>query len=329
VSVLQSELDREAGIITLLLDERPTLAFTLGPAAGVAMPFLMVEAESLGGRQTASGVCPGETGVTKADGVEGVGVLVLQGRDLGLEGLLVFFELVIPLDVPHKSPVVEIQGLSNEGVVGWGGRGDDSDEPWREDVGDPIRTTEGEGEEVVSMYECVGSSDCSQRKGRANEALNVRGLNLFTPFDTNEEIREATVIRLVALRGVRVGGIKDRGGVVACAYVGKLLVEVVDLFLPVASQLALLVSDGLEGGLEKLLLSLETLHPFDPCLGCLLTQEGSVLVFEVEPMGVELQVPTAWGDGLIVVLQHVDEGVIESRAYVKGGWGRGVRGIGR
>jgi hypothetical protein len=139
-------LDREAGIITLLLDERPTLAFTTGPSSGVAVSFLMVEAESLGGRQTASGVCSGKAGVTQAYGVKGVGVLVLEGRDLGLEGLLVFFELVITLDLTHESPVVEVQGFGDECVVRGGGGGDDSDEPWREDVGDPIRTTEGEGE---------------------------------------------------------------------------------------------------------------------------------------------------------------------------------------
>jgi hypothetical protein len=120
VSVPLSELDREAGIITLLLDERPTLAFTLGPSTGVAMSLLVVEAKSLGGHQMASGICSGETGVTEMDGVEGVGVLVLEGCDLGLEGLLVFFELVIPLDVPHETPVVEVQGLHDEGVVGGG-----------------------------------------------------------------------------------------------------------------------------------------------------------------------------------------------------------------
>jgi hypothetical protein len=48
VSVPLRVLDREAGIITLLLDERPTLAFTLGPTAMVSMSLLVVEAESLG-----------------------------------------------------------------------------------------------------------------------------------------------------------------------------------------------------------------------------------------------------------------------------------------
>jgi hypothetical protein len=145
-SVLLRVLDCEAGIITLLLDERPTLAFTSGPPSGVAVTFLVVEAESLGGRQTASGVCAGKSGVAEAYGMEGVGVLVLEGRDLGLEGLLVLFELVITLDLTHESPVIEFQSLGDEGVVCGGGGRDDSDEPWREDVGDPIRTTEGEGE---------------------------------------------------------------------------------------------------------------------------------------------------------------------------------------
>jgi hypothetical protein len=145
-SVLLRVLDREAGIITLLLDERPTLALTSGPASGVAVSFLMVEAESLGGRQTASCVGTGEACVTESYRVEGVGVLVLEGRDLGLEGLLILFELVVSLDFTHESPVVEVQGFGDKGVVCWGGGRDDSDEPWREDVGDPTRTTEGEGE---------------------------------------------------------------------------------------------------------------------------------------------------------------------------------------
>jgi hypothetical protein len=146
---------------------------------------------------------------------------------------------------------------------------------------------------------------------------------LFTPLDTNEEIREATVIRLVALRGDRARRIKDRGGVVACTYVGKLLVEGVDLGLPVASQLALLVPDCLKGSLDELLLSLELVSSGEPCLGRLLTQEGSVFVLQVEPVGIELEVSRAWGDGLVVVFEHGDERFIESRAYAKGRWGSG------
>jgi hypothetical protein len=53
---------------------------------------------------------------------------------------------VVVLDVSNEPPVVEVQGLRDEGVIGGRGARDDSDEPWREDVGDPIRTTEGEGE---------------------------------------------------------------------------------------------------------------------------------------------------------------------------------------
>jgi hypothetical protein len=81
----------------------------------------MVEAESFGGRQTTAGVCSGKAGVTEAYGVEGVGVLILEGRDLGLEGLLILFELVIPLDFSHQPPVVEVQGFGDESVVCWGG----------------------------------------------------------------------------------------------------------------------------------------------------------------------------------------------------------------
>jgi hypothetical protein len=142
----------------------------------------------------------------------------------------------------------------------------------------------------VTIYERAGSSERAQGEGRANEALNIRGLNLFTPFDSNEEIREATVVRFVALRGVRVGGVKDRGGVVACAYVGKLLMEGIDLGLPVASQLGLLVSDCLESGFDELLLSLDLVSPLDACLGRLPTQEGSVLVLHVGPVSVKLEI---------------------------------------
>jgi hypothetical protein len=53
--------------------------------------------------------------------MEGVGVLILEGCDLGLERLLVFFELVVPLDVSHKSPVVEVEGFIDQHVVGGGG----------------------------------------------------------------------------------------------------------------------------------------------------------------------------------------------------------------
>jgi hypothetical protein len=154
----------------------------------------------------------------------------------------------------------------------------------------------------MSIGECSGSAERSQREGRANKALNIWGLNLFTPFDRNEEIWEATVIRLVALRGVSVGGVKDRGGVVACAYVGKLLVEAVNLLLPFAPQAGLLVAGGFEGGLEELLLSLQSLDPLDPCLGHLLTQEGLVFGLEVDSIVDQLLVTGSGGDGHVFVL---------------------------
>jgi hypothetical protein len=149
---------------------------------------------------------------------------------------------------------------------------------------------------------------------------------LFTPFDTNEEIREATDIRFEALRGVRVGGIKDRGGVVACAYVGKLLVEAINLLLPLASHAGLLIAGGLEGGLKEGLFALQSLDPFDPGLGRLFTQEGTVLDFKVDPVGDQLLVARAGRDGLFFVSQYGDEVVIESESWAE--W-KGGRGSGR
>jgi hypothetical protein len=45
-------------------------------------------------------------------------------------------------------------------------------------------------------------------------------------------------------------------------------------------------------------------------------------------MSVELEVAGSWRDGFVVVFEHGDERVIESRAYVKGSWGSGPCGGG-
>ena len=87
--IAEGPLRREAGVITLLLDERPTLAFELlTPAYGVSprttlrVVLLEVGIEALAACQSKAGVGSCESVVGEPDLLENVVLLGLEGGNL-------------------------------------------------------------------------------------------------------------------------------------------------------------------------------------------------------------------------------------------------------
>ena len=86
--IADESLRREAGIITLLLDERPTLAFALLPTANessgtpLGIVLLEVRVEALAACQSKTGISSRETVVGEPDLLENVILLGLEGGDL-------------------------------------------------------------------------------------------------------------------------------------------------------------------------------------------------------------------------------------------------------
>ena len=110
--IADEPLRREAGIITLLLDERPTLAFELltpmygvSPQATLGVVLLEVGIEALATCQSKTGVSPRESVVGEPDLLENVVLLGLEGGDLIGEGRGAYLALVVAFDLGDESPV--------------------------------------------------------------------------------------------------------------------------------------------------------------------------------------------------------------------------------
>ena len=117
---------REAGIITLLLDERPTLAFVLLSAAyessgaPLGIVLLEVRVEALATCQSEAGVGSCEAVVGEPNFLENVVLLGLEGGDLVGEARGLDLALVVPLELGNETPVVQAFGLLKEYWEGLG-----------------------------------------------------------------------------------------------------------------------------------------------------------------------------------------------------------------
>ena len=105
----------EAGIITLLLDERPTLAFELlttaygvSSRATLGVVLLEVGVEALTARQSKPGISSRELVVREPDLLENVVLLGLEGGDLVGEARGAYLALMIAFDLSSESPVVQV-----------------------------------------------------------------------------------------------------------------------------------------------------------------------------------------------------------------------------
>ena len=130
-------LRREAGIITLLLDERLTLAFELltptygiPPRAALRVVLLEVGVESFAACQSKTGVGSHEAVVGESDLLENVVLLGLEGGDLVREGRGAYLAFVISLDLGNEAPIIKALCFLEEDGVGLSVSGEEGDEPW-------------------------------------------------------------------------------------------------------------------------------------------------------------------------------------------------------
>ena len=111
-------LDREAGIITLLLDESPSLGLMTtvdGTREWLGVPVLMPMCKSLESCETSTCLGSCKPRVTEPQRVERICLLKLEARDLISELYGGLIEVMIAFDVCTEAPVVEEVGFKHEG----------------------------------------------------------------------------------------------------------------------------------------------------------------------------------------------------------------------
>ena len=157
---------------------------------------------------------------------------------------------------------------------------------------------------------------------RPLKVFDEGGLNGLTIDGADDEVGEATVVVLVSCRTFSESDeLGECGGVVACSYVGKLLVEVCHLLAPHAMGEGVLGEGCIEGGLSFVRFALDLFDPFEGGLGHLLSQYGSEVGGEAIAEVRELRKAGDRGNGEIRVKEVVDEGITEAR-WDSERWGR-------
>ena len=103
------------------------------------------------------------------------------------------------------------------------------------------------------------------------------------------------------------------GGVVACSYVGKLLLERCHLLSPHPVGEGILGIGRVKGDLFLIRLALDLVSPFEGGLGHLLSQYGSEFGGEAVSQVFELRIAGNRGDGEIQVKEVFDKRIVESK----------------
>ena len=152
VSASLQRLDREAGIITPLLDESPSLGLTTtvdGTRKGLGVPILVSMCESLKSRETSTCFGSCKPRVTEPQRIERICLLKLESSDLisELNGGLI--EVMIAFDVSAETPIVEEVGFNHKGREHGRLRAQELDEPVGEDVWIGLDGDDGIGEKGV------------------------------------------------------------------------------------------------------------------------------------------------------------------------------------
>ena len=142
-------LDCEAGIITLLLDESPSLGLTTaidGTCEGLGVSVLVSMRESLESRQTSTCFGSCKPRVTEPQRIERIGLLKLEVGDLVSQLDSSFIEVMVALDVCAETPVIKEGGLDHEGRECRGLRPQELDKPIGEDIWIGLDGDDGIGE---------------------------------------------------------------------------------------------------------------------------------------------------------------------------------------
>ena len=203
--IVDEPLRREAGIITLLLDERPTLAFELlsaayeSPGTPFGVVLLEVGVEAFAARQSKTGIGSRKAVMGEPDLLENVVLLGLKGGDLIGEARGLDLALVVAFEFGNEAPVVQAFGFLEKGGEGLGIGREDVDEPRREGIRHGLSVVGGGGVELVGVDRVGRSPKTSQCMGAIRGALDVRRHHLIPVRPRNEETRELIVVDFPAV----------------------------------------------------------------------------------------------------------------------------------
>ena len=145
-------LNREASIITLLLDKSPSLGLTTtvdGTHKGFWVSVLVSMCESLESRETSTCFSLCKPRVTEPQQIERICLLKLEAGDLISELDSGFIKVVVAFDVSTETPIVEEGGFDHEGREHGGLRTQELDEPVGEDIRVGLNRDDGVGKEGV------------------------------------------------------------------------------------------------------------------------------------------------------------------------------------
>ena len=220
-SAFLRRLDREAGIITLLLDESPSLGLTAavdGTRERLGVSILMPRCQSLESCETSTSFGSCKPRVTEPERIERICLLKLEACDLvsNLDGDLV--EVVVALDIGAEAPIVKEGGFDHKGRECGGLRAQELDEPVGEDVWIGLDGDNGVGEErAEEQLLVVPSKGAACVLGPLN-VLNEGRLYGLPIAGADDEIGEAAVVGLETLGAFSESDESgERGGVVACS----------------------------------------------------------------------------------------------------------------
>ena len=214
-------LDCEAGIITLLLDESPSLGLTTavyGTCEWFGVSVLMPMGESLESCETSTSFGSCEPRVTEPQRIECICLLKLESSDLVPKFDSGLVEDVISLDVSAETPIVEEVGFDHEGRECGGPRAQELDKPVGEDVRISLDGDDRVGEKGVEEQLLVVPS---KRTGRVLGPFKIfdEGCLYGLSIDgTDDEVGEMAVIGLETFGAFSESEESGEcGGVVACS----------------------------------------------------------------------------------------------------------------
>ena len=214
-------LNREAGIITLLLDESPSLGLTTaidGASEQFGVSVLMPMRQSLESCETSTCFGSCKLRVTEPQRIECICLLKLEARDLVSEFNGGLVEVVVALDVSAEAPVIEEVGFDHEGRERRGLRAQELDEPTGEDVRICLDGDDGVSEERVEEQLLVVPSKRAACVLSPFNILNEGRLYRLSVDGADDEVGEATVVGLEALGAFSESDESgESGGVVACS----------------------------------------------------------------------------------------------------------------
>jgi hypothetical protein len=150
LSPKEARSDREAGIITLLLDERPTTAFTLaffsegewmGASFRISLLVFRVEGFKVG--KTGADFCARQTEVGGSSLVKRLCLFGLESVDLVANRHIASVEAMVSFDFCNEPPILIRLGFSDDRGVRVVVSRDEIGEPRREDVRDDVEGSAG------------------------------------------------------------------------------------------------------------------------------------------------------------------------------------------